>query len=185
MTKAKLLQDIQLGMTQLKQSSNWSAIEKQQQAFLAPIKNQQVDITEDLLKDVYTALTGLAPTYRTKDEVSGRKVPVAAEVNHFMTHYISQMQLSKKMFDGIEYAGICHKRFLEICPFEKANMEVAQWLLNYLLIQAGYVMITLHEEDASYEKALKAAQHPSCPDIDGFTMYIAQMVKQQINVLSK
>ena len=101
--------------------------------------------------------------------------PKASELQRLIGHFISQLQISRQMFHPIEYATICHKRILELYPFEDKNEEVAFLVLNVLLAQVGFKPIVMSEEKRiQYLKLLKAAQHPSHPDIDGLITFIAK-----------
>lgn len=134
-------------------------------------------LTEESLKEMHQLLGGTGQ-YRTGDFKSkpiGIKPPKASELARLMGHFISQLQISRQMFHPIEYAAICHKRILELYPFEDKNEEVAFLVLNILLIQAGYQSITLEEtQKPEYIQKLQLAQHPSHPDIDGFITFIAE-----------
>ena len=141
-------------------------------------QNQKILFTEQILRQMHQVLGGTG-AYRKKDAIQGssRAVPEAAEVPRLVGHFISQLQISKQMFHPIEYAAICHKRILELCPFEDKNEELAFLVLNLLLSQAGYPPVIIRLEDRRvYEETLIKAQHPSQPDIDAFFKFIARCV---------
>lgn len=142
------------------------------------LESQKEDmLTEDCLKQFHQVIGGTG-CYRTdcfKGEKFGVVPPEASELPRLMRHFISQLQISRQMFHPIEYASICHKRILELCPFEDKNEEVAFLVLNLLLSQAGYLPIAIQKEDRNtYLKVLRGAQHPSAPNIDAFITFIAQ-----------
>lgn len=139
--------------------------------------DQTTMLTEESLKAMHKLLGGTGK-YRVgnlKSEPIGIKPPEASELERLMGHFISQLQISRQMFHPIEYATICHKRILELYPFEDKNEEVAFLLLNVLLMQRGYQPIALEEtQKEAYRSKLQAAQHPSHPDIDEFITFIAE-----------
>ena len=143
-------------------------------------------LNEEKLKQLHQILggTGEYRKNQLKIEPIGITPPEASELNRLMGHFISQLQISKKMFHPIEYAAICHKRILELYPFEDKNEEVAFLVLNLLLKQAGYEAISISEvERIRYIELLRAAQHPSHPNIDGFITFIAQCVVKALKSL--
>ena len=176
MTKQQLITEAEKEMQTLKVSTVWQEIENENAYYLEISNDKNAFITTDLLKKIYTVVTGEKAAFRTQDTVEpARKVPAAADLDHYLMHFVSQMQISRQMFHPIEYAAICHKRILEVCPFVKHNEEVADFVLNFLLVQSGYITVALSKvEPARYEEALRIAQHPSSPDVDALISYIAE-----------
>lgn len=149
-------------------------------------KEKEIQITEALLKKFHEfvlkekGITEAAGSYRTesiKATSTGHIPPAPEELERLMGHFISQMQISRQMFHPIEFAAICHKRILELYPFEEGNEEVAMLVMNLILAHHGYTILpSFKGQEAEYLRTLKAAQHPSSPDIDGFIYFIAQCV---------
>lgn len=185
MTKSELLTRAEVGMNALKQSDKWEEVKEKCQPYLKLTVDKEAFMTEERLIQIYTQLNGEKGTRRiTDDVVPCRRVPKASELEHFMSHFMSQMKISRQMFHPIEYAAICHKRLLEICPFEKNNEGVADFVLNLLLVQGGFMPIDwAHMDVMAYEKALKDAQHPSSPKIDGLIMLITENIINEENRL--
>lgn len=147
--------------------------------------NPKTMLTEESLKEMHKLLggTGVYRNGNLESKPIGINPPEASELVRLIGHFISQLQISRQMFHPIEYATICHKRILELYPFEDKNEEVAFFVLNVLLMQGGYQPITIEEAQKEiYVSKLQAAQHPSHPDIDGFITFIAECeVKAQAN----
>lgn len=148
-------------------------------------KEKEIQITEGLLKKIHELILkekGLIEEGGNYRDIMIKGInprfplPKPHELEHLMSHFISQMKISRQMFHPIEFAAICHKRILEICPFKERNEEVAMWVMNLILVHEGYEMITSFKEQEEYLKVLEAAQHPSSPDIDSFIYFIAQCV---------
>lgn len=141
--------------------------------------NEEAVLNEKILKKMHKVLGGDGE-YRQDmpQEMAGYvQLPEASEVTRLVGHFMSQLQISRQMFHPIEYAAICHKRILELCPFNDKNEEVAFLVLNLLLKQAGYESITIKKEEReTYREILRKAQHPSQPDIDSFISFIGQCV---------
>lgn len=149
-------------------------------------KEKEIQITEALLKKFHELvleekdLKEEAGNYRNiiiKEPGIRHTPPAPAELAHLMSHFIGQMQISRQMFHPIEFAAICHKRVLEICPFKEGNKEVAMLVMNLILAHHGYEIIpSFTAQEGDYLSTLEAAQHPSSPDIDSFISFIAQCV---------
>lgn len=148
---------------------------------VTPILNIMADekvlLTEEILKDFHRILGGDG-TYRSTELMGSELINgtvEAAELKRLMKHFISQLQISKQMFHPIEYAAICHKRVLELCPFEDKNDEVAFLVLNALLTQVGYSPIGIgKQEKSTYIRVLQGAKHPSHPDLDSYLIFILE-----------
>lgn len=149
-------------------------------------KEKEIQITEALLKKFHELVLeekGLmeeAGRYRNimiKEISTSHTPPAPDELEHLMSHFIGQMQISRQMFHPIEFAAICHKRVLEISPFKEGNEEIAMLVMNLILAHHGYETIpSFKAQEDDYLNTLEAAQHPSSPDIDSFISFIAQYV---------
>lgn len=103
--------------------------------------------------------------------------PVPEELEHLMKHFISQMEISKKMFHPLEYAAICHKRIIDIRPYKEGNEQIARLLMNLILVNEGYGVVTICPDiREEYMKACKAAQHKSMPNVEPLINLIARCV---------
>lgn len=138
------------------------------------------EITEEMVKKVAAYLDEANQTgYRT-DKIKPLEThtpPAPEELDHFMGHFIGQMQMSKKMFHPIEFAALVHKRIMDIRPFKEKNREIAMLITNFIFQSEGYPMIWIPDEmKQRYEDILKKAQHPSSPQIDDWLSFIAERV---------
>lgn len=145
-------------------------------------------ITEDEIKGLHELLYGNDMSdsgYRSnsvKIDDTGHIPPEADELDHFMTHFMSQMQISQKMFHPVEFATICYKRLLDLYPFKVGNEVVATLLLNIALINAGYeqVFVVLSCQEG-YIDALKMAQNRSFPEVDPLICLVAKALINELN----
>lgn len=118
-----------------------------------------------------------AGTYRTTSAVSlglGHLPPAPEEIEHFMHHFMNQMQTSHIMFHPVEFAVIAYKRFLDIFPFESHNEETAVLFMNLLLAQGGYPIADDPVGLEGYEKAMEQARTMPFPDTDPLVKLIAE-----------
>lgn len=151
----------------------------------------QIEITEELLKTFYrlnqehqdeTCQEAVSGDYRSiniQPEWAKHTPPAPEDLDHYMKHFIGQMQISRQMFHPIEFAAICHKRVLEIYPFKEGNEAVAMLVLNLILLGNGYEgIVSFNDNKSIYLDKLIKAQHPSQPDIDGYITFVAGCVLQ-------
>jgi len=139
------------------------------------IQMYQTCSEEELFEDVEQM--PLQNIYRTKVVYifdTQVKASDAQEINHFMEHFISQMQYSMKWMHPVEFAAMSHKRILDIQPFLKHNEFLSFLFLNRILISCGYPLTAMLGEDYElYKNAYFATRGMNNPDIDSFTAVIA------------
>ena len=120
-----------------------------------------------------------AGTYRLTDASplgKGHMPPAPNEINHFMHHFINQMETSHIMFHPIEFAVIAYKRLLDIFPFESHNEETALLFMNLLLAQEGYPIVDSPVHMEGYEATMEKARIMPFPDTDSLVMLIGKML---------
>lgn len=118
-----------------------------------------------------------AGTYRTtnaKPLGKGHVPPAPEDIEHYMHHFMNQMETSHMMFHPVEFAIIAYKRLLDIFPFETHNEETAALFMNMLLAQEGYPILNSLKGLAGYEAAMEKARMMPFPDTDPLTMLVAQ-----------
>lgn len=129
------------------------------------LSNPSVEYTEHLVLDTYRTVN-IAPV------TSNHITPSWEEVPHFMEHYLNQINTSKGIFSPIEYAVLCHKRFLDICPFSNFNLQTSYYILNYFLLSEQKICF-LPPNKKTYLNALTKAQHPTSPNTELLLQYIS------------
>lgn len=118
-----------------------------------------------------------AGTYRDKEALplgKGHIPPAPEEIDHFMHHFMNQMETSHIMFHPVEFTAIAYKRLLDICPFETHNEETATLFLNLLLAQEGYPVIHSPSTLDGYEQAMEKARIMPFPDTNPLTVLVAK-----------
>ncbi|NLC18878.1 MAG: Fic family protein [Clostridiales bacterium] len=149
----------------------------------------KLELSEDNIKRLHYLLyhridDRMAGQYREVciQEGAGYQPPGPEELAHLMSHFINQMQSSKRLLHPVEYATLCHKRLLDIQPFEKGNGIVARLLLNLILITEGYGMAVFalgHMDE--YADGLRLSRKKIDPDIDPLVRLVAEcLVNTQI-----
>lgn len=134
---------------------------------------KQAELTEELLRKihcllVYRQIPECAGVYRTgilEGEESRYSAVKGEELAYYLEHFFNQAQISRKLFSPEEYAVICHKRILDLCPFEKQNARVALLVLNLLSLEGGGGLLSIPEALwSAYEEGLFLAKQGEFPD---------------------
>jgi Fic family protein len=152
---------------------------------LSLAKAEELTITEDIIKRIhYLFYQRLNPEeagqYRkSRITIAGSRhlPPKPEEVAHLMEHFINQMQSSKPFMHPIEFAAICHKRLLDIQPFQDGNDRIARLFMNLILVREGYGVTMISPELGNeYTKAIMLSQQMDHLDIDTLIEFIAERV---------
>lgn len=106
----------------------------------------------------------------------GHKPPHPDELDHFMNHFINQLELSHAMFHPVEFASIAYKRLLDLSPFASRNEETAALFLNMLLAAQGYPIIRNPVELEGYSRAMEKARSMPFPDTDDLSVLIGKEI---------
>ena len=138
-------------------------------------------LTEHTIKTLHSICcpTEKAGTYRTTEAAplgKGHKPPHPDEIEHFMHHFMNQMETSNIMFHPVEFAAIAYKRLLDIFPFETHNEETAALFMNVLLAGEGYPVIDRPSKLEGYEEAMEKARMMPFPDTDDLTVMIGEEI---------
>lgn len=101
--------------------------------------------------------------------------PVAAEVPGLMQEFLSEFAEKRKTLHPVQLAAYAHRRLVDIHPFQDGNGRTARLLMNLILINAGYCVVSIppilrHE----YIAALQQAQREHAPDDGPFIKLIAE-----------
>lgn len=154
---------------------------KEASEYVGQAAENQMELSEELLRHIHFLLT-----YHT-DYIHGGKYretvlrledtaycpPKPEEIAHYMGHFMNQLQTSKGIFSPVEYAAICHKRILDISPFERENERTAFMALNFLLLKSNENPVSVPEAlQEQYKRAIEAARQGAFPDVGPLTELI-------------
>lgn len=108
--------------------------------------------SEDLIKDIHQIVTeNIFPggIYRqTNVRISGASfIPIDwTKVRNEMSYFVEQYSRRKKVFSTVELAAWVHAEFVKIHPFSDGNGRTARLLMNYVLMDNGYLPINISTE---------------------------------------
>ncbi|TGY98344.1 Fic family protein [Petralouisia muris] len=140
-------------------------------------------ITEDSIKELHRLFyqkvdAEQAGQYRSiQVYISGTEYipPAPGEVPQLMGHLTDQIHSSKLSLHPIELAAMAHKRLVDIHPFIDGNGRAARLLMNLILVNSGYGVVSIPpiwRDD--YINALSASR--CLNGIEPFSKLIAECV---------
>lgn len=152
--------------------------------FMLDLARQQViTITEDTIKRLHQLFyqkvdADKAGRYRSIQVfISGTDyIPSSAEdVPQLMGHMVDQIRSSRTTLHPIELAAMAHKRLVDIHPFVDGNGRIARLLMNLILVNAGYGVVSIPPIWRNdYINALSASRRLN--DMESFSKLIAECV---------
>jgi len=101
--------------------------------------------------------------------------PEAFEVPARMEAFISELNDKSKTLHPIVLAAFAHRRLVDIHPFTDGNGRTARLLMNLILINKGYQIVSIPPVlRMKYIGALQAAQKSKNPSGKAFFQLIAE-----------
>jgi Fic family protein len=113
---------------------------------------EKQNLDEDTLKDIHQILMEniiQGGIYRNCDvKITGakHKPPSANEAFYQMKNFFSDLY-SKNMGNAIISAAWIHAEFVKIHPFVDGNGRVARLIMNYRLMESGFLPISISQEN--------------------------------------
>ncbi len=108
------------------------------------------------------------------------KPPIATKIPYFMSEIISWFKKNQNKMHPIELASIMHHKLVSIHPFDDGNGRTSRLIINVILLQQGYPLITILKNDRKkYYQSLSKADNG---DIIPFITFIAQSVERSLNI---
>lgn len=146
-------------------------------------RQQDMDITEETIKKLHYLFyqkvdADAAGQYRsTQVYISGTEYipPAPDEVPRLMNHLTDQIRSSQVTLHPIELAAMAHKRLVDIHPFIDGNGRTARLLMNLILVNKGYGVVSIPPIwQNDYINALSASRQQK--DMEPFSRLIAECV---------
>ena len=101
--------------------------------------------------------------------------PSPKDIPQLMKHLADQIHSSRSTLHPIELAAMAHKRLVDIHPFVDGNGRTARLLMNLILVNAGYGVVSIPPIWRNdYINALSASRRLN--DIEPFSKLIAECV---------
>lgn len=150
-------------------------------------EGKQLD--ENAVKDIHALLMENIMTggiYRNVDVyISGAQhtPPSPNEMYHQIKAFYADLE-SRKDSDAVYLAAWVHAEFVKIHPFVDGNGRTSRLLMNYELMQGGYLPISIPKEErlSYFEKLETYAIHG---DIEPFAAFIGALEEKQLDFYIK
>lgn len=148
---------------------------------LEQARQQHMEITEDTIRKLHRLFyqkvdAEQAGQYRSiQVYISGTEYvpPAPDEVPHLMAHLVDQLSSSRNTLHPIELAAMAHKRLVDIHPFIDGNGRTARLLMNLILVNTGYGVVSIPPIWRNdYINALSASRRLN--DMEPFSKLIAE-----------
>ncbi|KQB37186.1 helix-turn-helix domain-containing protein [Flavobacterium aquidurense] len=117
-------------------------------AYIKDLNHKKTSINEkDFLTIHNLLLRGISPENSGKYKNDSL---IIREMNLFFNWY----ETNKNNLHPIVLASEAHLKVITISPFENGNMQIANLLMNWILLQHGYVFATIQGNDETKEEYL-------------------------------
>ena len=146
-------------------------------------RSDGLSITEDIIQHLhYLFYNGIDPdragVYRKGQVfISGTEYvpPTAEDVPAYMAAFVTELTEKQGRLHPVEFAAYAHRRLVYIHPFQDGNGRMARLLMNLILINRGYCIVSIppvlrHD----YIAALQQAQKAKNPSDEAFLKLIAE-----------
>lgn len=101
--------------------------------------------------------------------------PAPEEVPKQMKAFVRSLQEKKKTLHPVELAAYAHRRLVDIHPFADGNGRTARLLMNMILVNQGYCVVSIPPIlRLDYINALHAAQRKKNPTDEPFLTLICE-----------
>ena len=101
--------------------------------------------------------------------------PSPEDVPDLMKRFVAELGQKEALMHPIEYAAYVHRRLVDIHPFADGNGRTARLLMNLILINKGYIAVSIPPIlRLDYMQALQAAQRENHPSDEAFVRLIAE-----------
>ncbi len=147
-------------------------------------------LDETIVKDIHAILTEniiIGGIYRNQEiRISGAgHTPLAGnEMYNQIKNFYADLEWKKETLNPIEYAAWTHAEFVRIHPFIDGNGRTSRLIMNYQLMGAGYLPVSIAKENRlDYYNALEA--YAVKKDLAPFADLIADLEETQLDTYIK
>jgi Fic family protein len=124
-----------------------------------------------------------AGKYRNSSVLIGgadHKPPEAIDVPEMMRKLVAWFNVNRKKLHQVELASILHHKLVSIHPFFDGNGRTSRLMMNVVLMQAGFPLVTILKNDRKrYYRTLSEADKGN---YGPFINFIAQAVERTVDI---
>jgi len=184
-TKLLLEDNISVGGKSLREIYESVNHKKAYDYILKRIADKNV-ISETIVKDIHSIILEnifIGGIYRNVDVyISGalHTPPSPVEAYKQIKNFYVQLPAKRVGYNAIEYAAWTHAEFVRVHPFIDGNGRTARLLMNYQLMDAKYLPISISKENKS--EYFELLEEFSCNgNLNKFVDYIAELEDKKLN----
>lgn len=148
---------------------------------------EEKKLDEHIVKDLHAILTEniiVGGVYRSEPvriSGAGHTPPVGNDMYIQIKNFYADLAWKKEALNPIEYAAWTHAEFVRIHPFIDGNGRTSRLLMNYQLMYAGFLPVSIAKEDRlEYYNALEA--YATLGNLEAFTDLVAELEEKQLDI---
>lgn len=148
---------------------------------------EEKKLDEHIVKDLHAILTEnimVGGVYRSEPvriSGAGHTPPVGNDMYIQVKNFYEDLTWKKEELTPIEYAAWTHAEFVRIHPFIDGNGRTSRLLMNYQLMYAGFLPVSIAKEDRlEYYNALEA--YATLGNLKPFADLIAELEEKQLDI---
>lgn len=144
------------------------------------------ELNENIVKDIHAILTeniivgGIYRNQEVRISGAGHVPPAGNDMYIQIKNFYDDLGWKKDALNPIEYAAWTHAEFVRIHPFIDGNGRTSRLLMNYQLMSAGFLPVSIAKENRlDYYNALEAyAVHG---ELGQFADLVAELEEEQLD----
>ena len=147
-------------------------------------------LTENIVKDLHAILTeniivgGIYRNEEVRISGAGFTPPLGNEMYMQIKNFYEDLKIKDMELNPIELAAWTHAEFVRIHPFVDGNGRTSRLLMNYQLLQNGYLPISVAKENRlDYYNALE--KYAVNGDLTDFADLVAELEEAQLDEYMK
>ncbi len=144
-------------------------------------------LNESIVKDLHEILTdnilqgGIYRNQEVRITGASHTPPSGMDMYSQIKNFYNDMEAKKLSLNPVEYAAWTHAEFVRIHPFVDGNGRTARLLMNYQLLSAGMLPVSIAKENRiDYYNALEA--YAVNGTLDQFADLIADLEEKQLDL---
>lgn len=147
------------------------------------------ELNENIVKDIHAILTeniivgGIYRNQEVRISGAGHVPPAGNDMYIQIKNFYDDLGWKKDALNPIEYAAWTHAEFVRIHPFIDGNGRTSRLLMNYQLVSAGFLPVSIAKENRlDYYNALEAyAVHGELGQLGQFADLVAELEEEQLD----
>lgn len=148
---------------------------------------EEKKLDEHIVKDLHAILTEniiVGGVYRSEPvriSGAGHTPSVGNDMYIQIKNFYEDLAWKKDSLNPIEYAAWTHAEFVRIHPFIDGNGRTSRLLMNYQLMYAGFLPVSIAKEDRlEYYNSLEA--YATLGNLEPFADLIAELEEKQLDI---